>query len=542
VGAPVRLNVVHQDADVLVVDKPTGLLTAGQMGETRDTLFKMVKEMMRNKMGRKLKMVRKKAREEGAPRFAGQGAYLIHRLDKEASGLVVFALSEKGFTWLKEDFKSKRVHRIYTALVEGEVGEPGTSGTIQSFLREDDEGRIGSLPSDAFRGGENQQTAKLAVTHYKVVATGKGMSLLSVRLETGRKNQIRVHLAEKGFPLVGDRRFGAKTDPGKRVCLHASELGFTHPTTGQTVRFVSPAPAPFYKAVGAKPPAVTLTPPPIAPPAASTTGGGGAGGGTSWEAVAGWYDELMDEKTNDHYEQVVIPGVTRLVSPSPGVRVLDVACGQGVGARRLAALGARVVGVDAAPGLIEAARRRGEGEEGGAMRFEVGDARDLGAALGAMGEAGGFDVAVCVMGLTNIDPLSSVFAGVAGALKAGGRFVAVIQHPAFRAAEQTAWGWDAKVGKQYRRVDGYLSHGERAIVMNPGGVAKGEAPVTTVTFHRPIQTYARLLSEAGLLIEAVEEWPGRRVSTSGPRAAEENRSRAEIPLFLAFRAVKAAGV
>jgi ubiquinone/menaquinone biosynthesis C-methylase UbiE len=255
---------------------------------------------------------------------------------------------------------------------------------------------------------------------------------------------------------------------------------------------------------------------------------------TSWDPVADWYDQLLGDKGNDNYQQVILPGVVRLLDPKPGARILDVACGQGVLCRRLATLGAAVTGVDASARLIEAARRRSsENVPAGVTppTFAVGDAREL-AGLGLRD----WDSAVCVMALANIDPVEPVMRGVAGVLGPGGAFVLVVAHPAFRAPEQTSWGWDHKTGRQFRRVDGYLSPGQHRIQMHPG-----KAPdVVTWTFHRPLQTYVRALAEAGFVVEAMEEWPGMRVSTSGPRAPEENRARREIPLFLAVRAVKSA--
>jgi SAM-dependent methyltransferase len=163
----------------------------------------------------------------------------------------------------------------------------------------------------------------------------------------------------------------------------------------------------------------------------------------------------------------------------------------------------------------------------------VGDARDLKDV-----ERSAFDAAICIMALSNIDPLLPVMQGVAAALKPGGCFVWVITHPAFRAAGQSDWGWDSKQARQYRRVDGYLSPGHKPIEMNPGKAARGEQTATTWTFHRPMQTYFEAMSEAGLLVQRLEEWPSLRASTSGPRAAEENRARREIPLFLGVRALK----
>ncbi len=522
--------IVFEDEDVLVLDKPAGMLTAGQYGETRETLFDHVKNYIRSAGGKRPARDRKDAIEKGLPRHAMQGVWIVHRLDKEASGLLVFAKSLRALETLKADFKSKRVHRMYSALVEGEIAPVGQGGTIQSFLRESEDGEVRNVANDEFRGNGGPESAKLAVTHYKVVAVGKGFSLLQVRLETGRKNQIRIHLSSQGHPLVGDPRFNSKADPVKRLGLHATELGFNHPATGLSVRYTSAPPASFFVAAGASPP---VTAKGIGEEPAAET---------SWEPVAAWYDQLMSDKLSDHYEQVILPGILRLAQPgsSPdappeaaagswtGERVLDLACGQGIVSRRLAALGATVVGIDASPALIDAAKRKAAER----TEFVLGDARAM------VGVEGPFDAAVCVMGLTNIEPLSPLFARVAELLKPGGRFAAVIQHPAFRIADQTSWGWDDQKRRQYRRVDGYLSPSQKFVVMNPGKVAAGEAPVTTITFHRPLQAYFRLLGEAGLLVENVEEWTAQRSSTSGPRAAEENRSRAEIPLFLAWRCVK----
>ncbi|MCC6659310.1 MAG: methyltransferase domain-containing protein [Phycisphaerales bacterium] len=592
---PCGIRLVHEDADLLILDKPSGLLTAN-VGPTQTgpSLFGDVKTYLRKHRNR------------------GGRVFIIHRLDKEVSGLLVFAKTERAFNWLKNDFRSKRVHRLYLAVVEGEIHpEPAKGGslvkpqppggTIQSFLHEDEFGQARSVKlghvARAAKGintrtahPEDSRAPRLAVTHWRAVAAAKGYTLLQVRLETGRKNQIRVHMKEFGHPIAGDPRYGARTDPGRRLALHAAELGFTHPSTGQAVRFFSPAPDGFYRAVGMEPPDVPSfssfsSPAPAAPghatstspvpPLPASTPARGAGDApvptqppparahaaeqhtglrthdTSWDHVADWYDDLIDERRSDHFDQVILPGTLRLLHPAAGQRTLDVACGQGELCRRLAALGVQAVGVDAAARLIQAAARRSGELPDSAPAYHVGDAR----ALANVPLEGGFDSAACVMALMNINPLEAVFRGVADRLRPGGAFVGVILHPAFRAPGQTSWGWDgpakkedskrrrdeARVrgeGRQYRRVDGYLSPGQTPIVMNPGAAASGAPEVTTWTFHRPIQAYVAALAAAGLLVDAIEEWPSLRESRPGPRAAEENRARREIPLFLAFRAIK----
>lgn len=544
---PAGIRLVHEDGDLIVIDKPAGLLTAGMPGQEVESVFGHLKAYIKDQHKRR-----------------GTKVWIIHRLDKEASGLLVFAKSERAYEFLKEEFRAKRPHRLYAAVVEGEIESGATraqgarkvaqpaSGTVQSYLMEDEKGIVRSFdaPTQAskamkapgFRASNSEERGdhpKLAVTHWRVMETALGRSLLQVRLETGRKNQIRVHMKSIGHPIVGDRRYGAATDPIGRVCLHAAELGFAHPATGQVVRYRSPVPGPFMSLVGKQKPAgeaahEDAVPPASGPAPAPVSAAPPAG----WDHVADWYSGLIEDRTSDHHELVILPGVTRLLGAKPAERILDVACGQGILAHRLGVAGVEAVGIDAAPRLIEAAMSGAGPRE----TFMVGDAR----AIGGMDLGPPFDGAACVMALMNIDPLSPVLAGIAAKLRPGGRFVAVILHPAFRSPGQTSWGWDTPGPKgpraeerQYRRVDGYLSTGVSPITMNPGAVARGSPPVTTLTYHRPVQSYIKALVEAGMLVDALEEWPSVRTSQPGPRASAENRARREIPMFLAIRAVKA---
>lgn len=559
------MRIVLEDDDLLVVDKPCGMLSAyvgGPRGEgyEGDDLFSLVKKYVRGR-------ARTRARVP---------VYVVHRLDREVSGLMIFAKSERALHWLKEDLRARRLGRLYFAVVEGELPTtgPGSSGTIQSYLRENTKGIVESSatppPATALRRNDGPDEAKLAVTHWRCVNAGRGHSLLQVRLETGRKNQIRVHMKQLGHSIAGDRRYGATTDPIGRVCLHAGELAFVHAFAGRPMKLKSPIPREFFKLVGAgRDEAMAIEQSGLDAPAASATGAPTTGSRASappvsdagWDHVAGWYDKLIEEGRSDHFEKVIIPGTLRLLEPAKGQRILDVACGQGAFCRTIARLGVEASGVDAAPRLIEAAKRASN-ELRPAPIYQVGDARQIGdAPIG--GEP--FDSATCLMALMNIEPLSPMFAGVAKKLRAGGRFVSVILHPAFRSPGQTSWVWEAspardigsrgrfdvrgKPGRpapagtrgnerQYRRVDGYLSTGHREIVMNPGAASGGAERVVTLTHHRPIQTYVRLLREAGFLIDALEEWPSARESEPGPRATEENRARREIPMFLAIRAVR----
>lgn len=535
-----NVRLVHEDEHVIVVDKPVGLVTADPSraaGAARtarpsaregDTLFDAIKKHIRSGPSKGRTRGRGRNREESLRERSGR-VWVIHRLDKEASGLLVFAKSEIGFHKLKEQFRSKEAHRIYYAVVEGRLGEPGSSATHQSMIEED-------RGPGSRRGDDQDAGRKTAITHYRVLAAGEDRSLVQVRLETGRKNQIRIHMQELGHPLIGDRRFGATGDPIGRLALHAAELGFDHPATGEHVQFNSPPPPSFYRAVGQRPPAAD-SPPPVesthsrGTPSEQSEESAKPASSTSWNEVAGWYDTLLEDRGSDHYEQVILPGTMQLLGDVKNKRILDVACGQGVLCRRLATLGAEVTGVDAAPKLIESARSRSP-----RIDYHVADARDLSAL-----HLKNFDAATCIMALSNIDPVKPALQSMADALRPGGRLIAVISHPAFRVPGESDWGWDDKRKRQFRRVDGYLTEFSKQIQMHPGKAAQGrpEGRITTPTFHRPIGMYIRAISESGMRLVDFREWTSKRAASSGPRAPEENRARLEFPLFAAFVAEKA---
>lgn len=534
------IAIVHEDEDVLVIDKPPGILSArGEgVGPGAASVFDEVKRRVRESKKRR-----------------GTRAWIIHRLDKEASGLLVFAKSERAFHSLKEQFKDKGVHRLYLAVAEGEIRD--SAATIRSLLVEREDGLVQSVdPGKPPPPGAGEP--KPAVTHYRVLAKGKGRTLVLVRLETGRKNQIRVHLKSLGHPIVGDRRYGAGGVGGasdERVCLHAVELGFVHPHTGKTLRFRSKEPEKFWKLVGRR---AAESPRELGDVAAGAPQAPAPGArpeprrsaapdeSRSWEHVAAWYEGLIEGRGSDHHERLIVPGTLRLLGAGAGTRVLDVACGEGVLGRALAAIGGECVGVDASASLVKAAAKLAGARE----RYVVGDARRLGE-LGL----GRFDASACVMAIMNIDDLDAVLRGVAASLKPGGVFVCVMLHPAFRSPGRTSWEWEDAAGRagaegarkgtpravrQYRRIDAYLSEASREVVMNPGAVSSGAPTIATTTHHRPLERYVRAFAGAGLLIDALEEWPSSRTSQPGPRAEEENRARREVPMFLAIRGVNIA--
>ena len=267
-------------------------------------------------------------------------------------------------------------------------------------------------------------------------------------------------------------------------------------------------------------------------PAAAQVGKVAPAPASAWNRVAEWYDAAVGDEGSEYQREVVHPGVLRLLGGADdlgGRRVLDVACGQGVLCRLLHAKGATVAGTDAAAPLLASARQRGPEQ----IAYHFADVTSLAAADWL--EPAAFDAATCVLAVQNFNPIRPAFEGVAKALKPGGRFVLVTMHPAFRVPQASSWGWDDAV--QYRRVDHYLLPRKVPIQTHPG-VAGDDS--YTWHFHRPLSAYVKALRQAGLLVDAMEEWAGHKQSEPGPRAAAENTARKEFPLFLAIRAVKAA--
>ena len=215
---PHGLEVLYEDNDIIVVHKPINLLTVATEGERNRTVYACLRAGLKE-------------------RNPGGRLFIVHRLDKFASGILVFAKSERVQSLLKRIFQHHDIQRKYWAIVEGLVDK--NQGTIQSYLAEDRMMRMHST-DDKFSG-------KFAITHFRVLQRTRGISSLEVTLETGRKNQIRVHLSEMGHPIVGDRAYGSTKDPLKRLGLHAFHLGFRHPVTGKQMLFQTSPPPEFVR-------------------------------------------------------------------------------------------------------------------------------------------------------------------------------------------------------------------------------------------------------------------------------------------------------
>ncbi len=252
---------------------------------------------------------------------------------------------------------------------------------------------------------------------------------------------------------------------------------------------------------------------------------------TSWEHVAAWYDKLVGDAGSDYHRNVILPAAIELLAPLGGGRIMDLCCGQGVLCRLLARQGAAaVVGVDASQSLIDSARQR---TSAAGVQYVVADA----AALGALAD-GSFDAVACIMAIHDLADLPAVMAGMAAALKPGGRAVLVLMHPCFRIPRQSSWGFDDKLKIQYRRLDRYASPMAIPISTHPGEESQGKPAEHTMFFHRPLEAYINALGGAGLAVVACRELVSHRASEPGPRSRAENRARDEFPMFLALKAVK----
>jgi ubiquinone/menaquinone biosynthesis C-methylase UbiE len=257
-------------------------------------------------------------------------------------------------------------------------------------------------------------------------------------------------------------------------------------------------------------------------------GGGHPGRETSWEGVATWYDGWVGARGSHYHRELAIPAVLDLLRPGPGEAVLDVGGGQGVLVPYLADAGAHVTVVDASAKLIAAARRR-HGRTPNAT-FLVGDARRLAAVVGVARD--GYDAAVFLLSIQDMDPLDEIFAGLTWALRANARVVLLMTHPAFRQPRHSGWGYDESRKLAYRRIDGYLT--PLAVPMKS---LAGGAP--TRSFHRPLSEYVNALGDAGFAVDAMVELPDLPPERRPGRAARgDERAQAEIPVFLGMRAVR----
>ena len=222
---PMGLDILHEDRDIIVVNKAAGLLTIGTGNDNGRTAHAALDDYVRKG--------NYKSRER---------IFIVHRLDRDTSGALVFARTEE----VKETLQStwKEVEKTYLAFVEGHPDPE--EGTISSYLVESSARRVYST--------RDKNEGRLSHTEYRVIKTVGERSLLEIKLLTGRKNQIRVHLADKGWPIVGDGKYGKKIRDNKRLALHSHRLTFAHPFRGEMMTFEAPIPATFHQMAAAPKP------------------------------------------------------------------------------------------------------------------------------------------------------------------------------------------------------------------------------------------------------------------------------------------------
>ena len=218
---PRGLAIIHEDDDLLIVNKPSGLLTIGTDKEKSRTAYFMLTDYVRKGNAKSRKRI-----------------FIVHRLDRDASGMIIFAKNAAAKQHLQSQWNETR--KQYLAVVHGKVAKK--SDIIISYLAENKAHIVYSTP-DIAKG-------KMSRTSYKMLKTTRNFSLLEIDLLTGRKHQIRVHLADIGHPIVGDKKYGNGHRTHKRLALHASSIAFNHPRSGEPCAFEAPAPDYFATLVG----------------------------------------------------------------------------------------------------------------------------------------------------------------------------------------------------------------------------------------------------------------------------------------------------
>ena len=213
-----RLKIVYEDDDILVVNKGYGLLSMGNDKVKDGTAYSILKDYLKRKDPR-------------------NKIFIIHRLDRDTSGLMMFAKNEKAKEAMQHNWNNMVLNRKYVTVVEGDVEEP--HGVVRSYLGETSQFEVFST--------DDPSQGKLAVTRWTRLKKGSEYSLLEVELDTGRKNQIRVHMKDIGHPISGDRKYGAEASPIHRLALHARTLRFIHPVTRREMLFETPVPSSFIR-------------------------------------------------------------------------------------------------------------------------------------------------------------------------------------------------------------------------------------------------------------------------------------------------------
>lgn len=211
-----RIKLVYEDADVLVINKGYGVLSMGTDNIKTGTAYSVMREYVKYHNPR-------------------AQVFIVHRLDRDTSGLMMLAKSQEAKDAMQHNWNNMVISRKYVAVVEGIVDKE--EGEVRSYLAETSQFEVYST--------DDPSKGQLAVTRFRRLATANGYTLLELQLDTGRKNQIRVHMKDIGHPIVGDRKYGAQSSPIHRLALHAQTLRFVHPITRKDMNFSIPIPIKF---------------------------------------------------------------------------------------------------------------------------------------------------------------------------------------------------------------------------------------------------------------------------------------------------------
>lgn len=218
---PRGLSIIDEDEDIIVAEKPPGMLTMGTDKGSSRTVYYYLTDYVRKGNSRSRKRI-----------------FIVHRLDKDASGILIFAKNENAKHRLQNQWKDAT--KKYLAVVDGQLEK--RSDTIKSYLTENRAFNVYST--------QDKSKGKLSLTSYTVLKENPRCSLLDINLLTGRKHQIRVHLAESGHPIIGDKKYGKKVKGHTRLALHAFSIEFKHPTTGKVMAFETGMPGFIGKLLG----------------------------------------------------------------------------------------------------------------------------------------------------------------------------------------------------------------------------------------------------------------------------------------------------
>ena len=211
-----NLEIIYEDEYLIAINKPAGLLSISNDKEKEITAYRMVSDYVKKE---------------------NKYIFVVHRLDQETSGILLFAKNQKIRDKMQDNWNTITKKRGYLAITEGNIKD---KGTFHSFLREDKNGFIFSA-----KYGDGKE----AITNYQVIKRNKDYNLLQVFIDTGRRNQIRVHLSENNTPIVGDKKYKTKSNPIKRLCLHANILEFIHPVTKKIIHLETEIPNEFKKLI-----------------------------------------------------------------------------------------------------------------------------------------------------------------------------------------------------------------------------------------------------------------------------------------------------